>query len=190
MSPAFYTVANHPPLLADPTVLTLQHGTAYMVDSVSLSNYRDIFLMEDAMYGDLTDHSWSDLGEEHLPDEQDQGPAEPRVLTGNQVMQKNRVKRRRNNRRSRAQELLGTDLKLKAQAKYSLSTAATIVTNFDASTDAEVTLPGWVGQKPRSLPSRVYTFQELTQTYKLQLFPWDGRYFALSLLLLHLLPAF
>ena len=179
-----YALANPSALLTEPAIIAPCLGVACVATEVSIPD-RLLVLLEDKIFNDdLTDYSWSDGGRAYLPKEPDQGPAQPRILTPRKEYKKAKNKKKRSEKRSQMQKLIGTDLKLHALKKYSANPKAVgIPTGFDA-TNASVTGPGWVGQSLSNLPSRVYTIEELTQGFKLKLIPWDGRYAILPLLLL------
>jgi len=169
-------------LLPSTGPVVIQCGVA-VVAEVSVPDFFHAQLEELCIYGELTEHCWSDGGGVCLPDKQNKGPAKVKVLTKDKARRKERTKAKRNRERSQLQEVLGTGLKTNNLMKYSAhpSTVA-IHTGFDA-VHAHVTVPGWVGLSLSSLPSRVYTLQELTQSFKLQLICWSGRYGTVSLLL-------
>ncbi len=138
------------------------------------------FMADDLINGELTDHSWSDGGGVRLPVEQDLGLPEPRVVSNRKAKRRERTKLNRNQKRSRIQEELATGLKISTLKKFPAHrTRVALQTGFDAM-GAQVTVPGWVGQPLRSLPSKVYGLGELTQCFNLQLIPWKGRYVAPS----------
>jgi len=144
------------------------------------------FMADDLIYGELTDCCWSDVGGAPLPDEQDLSLPEPRVLSNQKAKRRERTKLNRNQKRSRMQEELGTGLKISTLKKFPAhSSRVALQTGFDTM-DSQVTVPGWVGQSLRSLPSLVYTLEQLTQSFNLQLIPWKGRQVREVLLLLPL----
>ncbi|HEY1645653.1 MAG TPA: hypothetical protein VGF75_04745 [Candidatus Saccharimonadales bacterium] len=135
----------------------------------------------------MTECSWSDDGEGRLLEEEGDGPSMPQPRTGKafKAFQKQRSKKKRNADRSEAQKALDTTLKLHVINKYTAqSITDAILTGFDTPGTSEITVPGWVGQPLKDLPSREYTLTELTEGFGFRLFPWEGRYVTLPLLLL------
>lgn len=126
-----------------------------------------------------------------MPNQQDTAAIGPKILTSKDLRHKARYKLRRNGERSRAQEVLGTDLKISILLKYPSSPATPrILIDFDASVNAQVTIPGWVGKPLNNLPSELYTLKQLTEDHKLHLIPWDGRYVIYLSFFLYLLSVF
>lgn len=160
-------------------------------------------MVNDLMDGEVTEHCWSDGGgvylpgqldqgltEPYLPGEQDQGLAKPKAILHRKARKNERTKLKRNAERSRMQAELNTGAKMSVLKKFPAHRdRVAFKISFDA-THAPVTLPGWVGQSLSSLPSKVYTVEELTHSFKLKLIPWKGRYVIQVLLLPWLLPAF
>jgi len=183
-----YSLAHPSSLPIGPVVI--QQGTALVAETVLMSDYLWAFMVDDIMDGEITEHCWSDGGVAHLPGKQDQGLAEPRAVPPYKARKKEQTKLKRNMERSQMQQELGTTLKISTLKKFPAHPARVAVkTSFDA-IHAEVTAPGWVGQSLSSLPSRVYTLEELTQSFNLKLIPWKGRHVILVLLLPYHLPAF
>ena len=175
---------------ADP--VAIERGSALVVKKVAFRDLLWKLFEDDVIFGELTEHHWSDAGEACLPDDEDQGLAEPRVAAASNRKAKKRERTRvcRNRKRARMQEELQTSLKINVLKKFPAHiTRVALETGFHAM-DAPVTMPGWVGQSLSKLPSRVYTLDELTQTFNLWLIPWKGRYVTLALYLPQLSPAF
>ena len=73
-------------------------------------------------------------------------------------------------------ENAGDDVKQHA-AKHRARTArdAGLLVDFSMASDADVTVPGWVGKTPKTLPCKPLSLHELRAMYDLTLFPWEGR---------------
>ena len=179
-------------LLPSAGPVVVQRGVAVVAD-IEVSAFFHDDLEELCIYGELTEHCWSDSGGVYVPIKQkvqNDGQAKPKVLTNGKAKRRERTKAKRSRERALVQKELGTDLKINVLMKYSANpTTVAIRTGFDA-VHSQVTVAGWVGLSPRSLPSRVFTLQELTEVFKLRLIRWNGRYGALTLLLAQVLPAF
>ena len=153
-------------------------------------------MVNDLMDGEVTEHCWSDgggvylpgeldqgLAELYLPGEPDQGLAKPKATPHRKARKNERTKLKRNAERSRMQAEFGTGQKMSTLKKFPAHrNRVAFKIGFDA-IHAQVTLPGWVGQSLSSLPSKVYTVEELTHSFNLKLIPWKGRYVTLFLLL-------
>ena len=171
-------------LLPFPTgPVVVEQGTALVAERVSMPDFLWTYFLDDVIDGEITEHCWSDGGGACLPAMPDQGLAEPRVMPNHKVRQNDWIKLKRNKERSWMQEELGTGCKISTLKKFpNYHTRVAFQTSFEA-IHAQVTVPGWVGQSLQSLPSKVYSLEELTQSFNLQLIPWKGRHVTLALLL-------
>jgi hypothetical protein len=178
-----------PNALPQPTgTILLLRGSSYWANEVCISDKLQTRLLADDI--DESEHEWDDDGTE-WPNQQDTATVGPKVLTSQDLRNKARYKLRRNGERSRAQEVIGTGLKISALLKYPSSPAiARILVDFDASVNAQVTIPGWVGKLLNNLPSELYTLEQLTEDHKLHLISWDGRYVIYLSFFLYLLSVF
>jgi hypothetical protein len=163
------------PPLAAPIIQTLQRGCV-VSSSISIAQCLQGQLVEDAFDGDDTDHSWSDAGED-----QEGAPAgasqNHRRTSGVRALY---IRARRQNRRQLKKSGVqkGTDTGLKPHVlkhRGRAARAAAFLVDFCIISDAEVTVPGWVG-KTLELPQHAYSFDELCAEYSLTPFAWDGRY--------------
>ena len=180
-----YTFANYSPCLAEPLILN-HRGKCLRADTLRIEEFLTSCRVDTCLYDDMTECSWSDGGEGHLLEEEGGGPSMPQPRTEKpfKALQKQRSKKKRNAKRSEAQKALGTTVKLHVLAKYpAQSTIDAILTGFNTPGTSEITVPGWVGQPLKDLPSRAYTLTELIEGFGFRLFPWEGRYVTLPLLL-------
>ena len=181
-----YFFANYSLYLPEPLVLN-HRGVSLRADTVLISQFLTSRLVDTCIYDDMTEYSYSDIGEGDLLEEQDDGPSEPQPRTkkASKDYQKRRSKQKRNANRSEVQKALGTSLKLHVYKKYLAQCIIdAILLDFDTPRTSEITLAGWVGQPLKDLPSRTYTLEELTKVFDFKIFPWEGRCVILLLLLL------
>ena len=172
-----YTFANYSPCLAEPLILN-HRGKCLRADTLRIEEFLTSCRVDTCLYDDMTECSWSDGGEGHLLEEEGGGPSMPQPRTEKpfKALQKQRSKKKRNAKRSEAQKALGTTVKLHVLAKYpAQSTIDAILTGFNTPGTSEITVPGWVGQPLKDLPSRAYTLTELIKGFGFRLFPWEGR---------------
>ena len=190
LSAELCAIANLSLIPTDP--VAIERGAALVVKRVALRDLLWKLYEDEVLFGELTEHHWSDVGEARLPDDEGLGLAKPRAVAASNRKAKKRERTRvcRNQKRARMQEELGTSVKMSTLKKYPAHiTRVALETGFDAM-DAPVTVPGWVGLSLSKLPSRVFALDELTETFKLRLITWKGRHVTLALHLPQLLPAF
>jgi len=71
-----------------------------LVEAISIPEFLWNFMADNLIYGELTDHSWSDGGGVHLPVEQDLGLTEPRVISNQKAKRREWMKLNWNQKRS------------------------------------------------------------------------------------------
>jgi len=93
------------------------------------------------IYGELTDHYWSDGGGVYVPRKKNEVQAEPKVLTNTKVKRRERTKHKRNNERAQAQAEFGTGLKISTLWKYPANPSTVAIRTGFSAVHAQVTVP-------------------------------------------------
>ena len=172
------------PVLTAPVIEVPPRGCSLIVTRISVAQFLQERKEEDDLFdGPLTDYEWS-------VEEEGQGSSSPSLSKGKPVVTsirrsylKESQRRRRNLKRSGVQKDEGAGLGSSGVAlkthvlKHRVRAArgANIVADFSMASDANVTVPGWVGKMLKGLPRSPLGLDKLRTGYGLTLFAWDGR---------------
>ena len=172
------------PVLAVPVIQVPSRGCSLIVTHTSVAQFLQERKEEDDLFdGPLTDYEWS-------VEDEGQGSSSPILSEYRGVAPsirrrylKESQRRRRNLKRSGVQQNEGVGLGSPSAAlkshvlKHRVRTAsgAALVADFSMASDANITVPGWVGKTLKGLPRSPLSLDKLHTGYGLTLFPWDGR---------------